>query len=84
MQFPNPVMFFIGTKSMMFAAGTPSMVTMLAGSTIRLQGAVPMVQSNFAPFTTGMAMADISCGVRVSKKYTKACCAVQDTVTRRA
>lgn len=56
MQLPKLEILAMGAKSMMVAAGFPSILTILEGMTVREPGAVPMVHMSFAPVTTGRAM----------------------------
>lgn len=53
---PNGMTFISGTLSMMLAAGTPPIIVRFAGRTTSVDGAIPIVQSVVAPFTTGMPM----------------------------
>ncbi len=52
LHMPNGMMFTIGLKSMMVAAGGPSAITWSVGSTTRLDGAAPKVHCNCAPIET--------------------------------
>lgn len=54
---PNGAMFTIGSLSMIVAAGGPTAVTRLMGSTLRTEGATPEVHCNGAPVTTSWPMA---------------------------
>eukprot|EP01034_Spumella_vulgaris_P042124 gene42124-52224_t len=49
---PNGMMFTMGLKSMMLAAGGPSASTLFTGSTTSDDGAAPNVQVIIAPITT--------------------------------
>ena len=49
---PNGMMFFIGMKSMILAAGCVPDSTRFSGVTIRAEGAIPKMQVNVARLTT--------------------------------
>lgn len=49
MHIPKGMIFTIGLLSMMFAAGMFDALTMLAGRTVRLEGAAPKVHISIAP-----------------------------------
>lgn len=52
MHMPNGMMFFIGMKSMMFAAGCVPDSTRFSGVTIKVEGAAPKMQAKVARLTT--------------------------------
>ena len=52
----NGGMFFMGTKSMMFAAGWLPESTRFSGVTMSVDGPMPIVHINVAPLTTWIAM----------------------------
>lgn len=52
MHIPNGMMFFMGTKSMMFAAGWLPESTLFSGVTIKVDGAIPNGHIKTAPLTT--------------------------------
>ena len=52
LQVPKGRILSIGTLSMMFAAGRLDALTVFLGSTIRVEGAVPIGQVNMAPLQT--------------------------------
>jgi len=52
LHIPNGMMFIIGTKSMMFAAGGPSPSTLFLGSTTSVDGAAPKLHWSIAPMET--------------------------------
>ena len=54
---PNGMMFFMGTKSMMFAAGWFPDNTLFSGVTNKLEGAIPNEHIRVAPLTTWIGMA---------------------------
>jgi hypothetical protein len=56
LHMPNGMMLVIGTWSITVAAGCFSVCTWLAGSTTKVEGALPNGQDSFAPFTTLIAM----------------------------
>jgi len=56
---PKLGIFTTGLWSMMLAAGLPSTVTRLAGSTIRADGAAPKLHCIIAPMTTCFAIVEI-------------------------
>jgi len=49
---PKGMMFFIGTLSMMVAAGSLPALVIFSGVTISELGATPKLHANIAPFTT--------------------------------
>lgn len=49
---PNGMIFFIGTKSMILAAGCEPDNTRFSGVTIKVEGATPNVHIKVAPLTT--------------------------------
>jgi NADH:ubiquinone oxidoreductase subunit K len=49
---PNGMMFFMGMKSMMLAAGCVPDNTRFSGVTIKVEGAIPKMQVNVARLTT--------------------------------
>ena len=53
---PNGMMFFMGTKSMMFAAGWLPESTRFSGVTTNVDGPIPIVHIKVAPFTTWIGM----------------------------
>jgi hypothetical protein len=53
---PNGMMFIIGAKSMIFAAGALSAFVMLVGKTIKLDGAAPKLHLSIAPIFTNWPM----------------------------
>jgi hypothetical protein len=56
MHTPKGMILTIGLWSMMFAAGGPSQVTLFAGSTIKGDGAAPMVHFSIAPIETWLGI----------------------------
>jgi hypothetical protein len=52
MHAPNGRMLTNGLLSMMLAAGTPPVVTLLTGSTTSALGAIPKLHFNVAPMQT--------------------------------
>jgi hypothetical protein len=57
LHMPKGMMFFMGVKSMTFAAGTLHPMTMFSGVTTMLLGASPSEHFSIAPRTTSSAMA---------------------------
>ncbi len=57
MHMPNGMMFVIGTKSMIVAAGTTLAFVRLMGSTTKVDGAAPKGHCSMAPWTTWSGIA---------------------------
>lgn len=56
----NGMMFFIGTKSMMFAAGWLPDITRFSGVTTKVDGPIPIVHKSVAPLTTWIGISPYS------------------------
>ena len=52
LHMPKGMIFFIGTLSMMVAAGMLEVKTLFSGVTTRLEGAMPKVHWHMAPMQT--------------------------------
>ena len=56
MHMPKGMMFTMGTKSMMFAAGMLEHMVLFTGRTVKVPGAAPKLHISVAPLTTRLAM----------------------------
>jgi hypothetical protein len=65
---PNGMMFFMGTKSMMFAAGWLPDSTRFSGVTTKVDGATPKGHVRMAPLTTWIGMPSPSPFPRLSRR----------------
>jgi len=69
LHIPKGGIFTTGLKSMMFAAGLFSTITLLTGRTIRDDGAAPKLHCIIAPMATCFAIAGNSCLDTVLNEY---------------